>query len=168
MDYVYWEAGARVDAEIVVENNPNWNWKPEVKDDPDDYEDEIQAAIGNALYDANIYPDDGEPDYQDPMEYTFRISGRYSSRGLEGFESWLDELADDDKSLTESFPDALIEKLEDEELITNPELEEKEAEAKFRASKDAEYFASQEEREKQMKLALQERKFRIKITKNLR
>ena len=94
------------------------------------------------------------------------ISGRYSSRGLDGFESWLDELADDDKSLTESFPDALIEKLEDEELITNPELEEKEAEAKFRASKDAEYFASQEEREKQMKLALQERKFRIKIKKS--
>ena len=44
--------------------------------------------------------------------------------------------------------------------------EEKEAEAKFRASKDAEYFASQEEREKQMKLALQERKFRIKIKKS--
>ena len=166
LDYVYWEAGARVDAEIVVENNPNWYWKPEVKDDPDDYEDEIQAAIGYALYDANIYPDDGERDYQDPMEYTFRISGRYSSRVLEGFESWLDELADDDKSLTESFPDALIEKLEDEELITNPELEDKEAEAKFRASKDAEYFASQEEREKQMKLALQERKFRIKIKKS--
>ena len=166
LEYVYWEAYARIDAEIVVENNPNWNWKPDVQDNPDDYEDEIQAAIGNALYDANIYPDDGEPDYQDPMEYSIRISGRYSSRGLEGFESWLDELADDDKSLTESFPDALIEKLEDEELITNPELEEKEAEAKFRASKDAEYFASQEEREKQMKLALQERKFRIKIKKS--
>ena len=166
LEYVYWEASASIDAEIVVENNPNWNWKPDVQDNPDDYQDEIQAAIGNALYDANIYPDDGEPDYQDPMEYSIRISGRYSSRGLEGFESWLDELADDDKSLTESFPDALIEKLKDEELITNPELEDKEAEAKFRASKDAEYFASQEEREKQMKLALQERKFRIKIKKS--
>jgi hypothetical protein len=64
----------------------------------------------------------------------------------------------------------LIEELEKEELIYNPELqkqkEEEEAEAKFKASKDAEYFASQEEREKQMKLALQERKFRILIKKS--
>ena len=77
---------------------------------------------------------------------------------------------EDSKEIKESFGEDLIESLERDEVIYNPEeekrKEEEEAEAKFRASKDAEYFASQEEREKQMKLALQERKFRIKIKKS--
>ena len=34
-----------------------------MEDNPDEYEDEIQSAIGDALYAANIYPDDGEADY---------------------------------------------------------------------------------------------------------
>ena len=80
------------------------------------------------------------------------------------------KLADDNIGNKEGFAEDLINSLEQDEIIYNPEeqkkKEEEEAEAKFRASKDAEYFASQEEREKQMKLALQERKFRIKIKKS--
>jgi hypothetical protein len=57
LDYVYWEASAGVDAEMVVQNYENWTWKPEVEDNPEEYEDEIQSAIGDALYAANIYPD---------------------------------------------------------------------------------------------------------------
>ena len=175
LDYVYWEASAGVDAEMVVQNYENWTWKPEVEDNPDEYEDEIQSAIGDALYNANIYPDDGEADYSNPMEYNFRINGRHSSRGLDGFDSWLDELKDDDNDLKESFPDALIEELAKRELIEDKEALKRQAEedkaaelARMKAAKEKEYFPSPEDKERQMKLPLQERRFRIKITKNLR
>ena len=73
LNYVYWEASAGVDAEMVVRNHENWTWKPEVEDNPDEYEDEAQSAIGDALYAANIYPDDGEADYSNPMNTVLEL-----------------------------------------------------------------------------------------------
>ena len=138
------------------------------------YEQDVIDAVRIALEGANIYADDVEQSYDNPEQVYFNI--RYDAESdiddLDIFEGVLEELQNTDREIgdKESFGDDLIESLERDEVIYNPEeekeREEKEAEAKFRASKDAEYFASQEEREKQMKLALQERKFRIKIKKS--
>ena len=138
------------------------------------YEQDVIDAVRIALEGANIYPDDVEQSYDDPERVYFSI--RYDAGSdiddLDIFEGVLEELQNVDREIgdKESFGEDLIESLERDEVIYNPEeekeREEKEAEAKFRTSKDAEYFASQEEREKQMKLALQERKFRIKIKKS--
>ena len=138
------------------------------------YEQDVIDAVRIALEGANIYADDVEQSYDNPEQVYFNI--RYDAESdiddLDIFEGVLEELQNTDREIgdKESFGEDLIESLERDEVIYNPEeekeREEKEAEAKFRASKDAEYFASQEEREKQMKLALQERKFRIKIKKS--
>ena len=138
------------------------------------YEQDVIDAVTTALDYANIYADDVEQSYDDPEAINFSI--RYDAANdiddLEIFEGVLEDLQNSDRAIgnKESFGDDLIHSLEDDEVIYNPEeekkKEEEEAEAKFRASKDAEYFASQEEREKQMKLALQERKFRILIKKS--
>ena len=138
------------------------------------YEQDVIDAVRIALEGANIYPDDVEQSYEDPERVHFSI--RYDAGSdiddLDILEGVLEELQNTDREIgdKESFGEDLIESLERDEVIYNPEeekkKEEEEAEAKFRASKDAEYFASQEEREKQMKLALQERKFRIKIKKS--
>ena len=138
------------------------------------YEQDVIDAVRIALEGANIYADDVEQSYDNPEQVYFNI--RYDAESdiddLDIFEGVLEELQNTDREIgdKESFGEDLIESLERDEVIYNPEeekkKEEEEAEAKFRASKDAEYFASQEEREKQMKLALQERKFRIKIKKS--
>jgi len=145
-----------------------------VEDNPEEYENKIQDAIGDALYAVNIYPDDGAVGWDNPMEYSFRISGRYSGRELDDFDEWLGDLKDDDNNLKESFPDALIEELAERELIEDKEALRRQAEedkaaelARMKAEKEKEYFPSPEDKEKQMKLPLQERRFRIKITKNL-
>jgi len=174
--HVYWEASARVDAEMVVQNYENWTWKPEVEDNPDDYEDEIQSAIRDALYAVGIYPDDSEAvrQYGNPMEYSFRINAsRSSNYDLENFEIWLGDLKEDDNTLKESFPDALIEELAERKLIEDKEAlkrraeEDKAAElARMKEAKEKEYFPSPEDKEKQMKLPLQEKRIRIKIIKN--
>jgi len=139
------------------------------------YEQDLIDAVRNALEDANFYADDVEQDYSNPEEIHFQYiadAENVDIHDLDILERVLEELQISDRAIgdKESFGSELIESLEDDEVIYNPEeekkKEEEEAEAKFRASKDAEYFASQEEREKQMKLALQERKFRIKIKKS--
>ena len=138
------------------------------------YEQDVIDAVRIALEGANIYADDVEQSYDDPERVHFNI--RYDAGSdiddLDIFEGVLEELQNVDLAIgnKETFGKNIISSLEGDEVIYNPELEKKkeeeEAEAKFRASKDAEYFASQEEREKQMKLALQERRFRIKIKKS--
>jgi len=178
LDYVYWEASAGVDAEMVVQNYENWTWKPDVEDNPDEYEDEIQSAIGDALYAVNVYPDDGHADYSNPMEYNFTINAGdvYSqSFDLDSFDDWLETLRVADDDLNRAFPDALIEELAERELIEDKEALKRQAEedkaaelARMKAAKEKEYFPSPEDKERQMKLPLQERRFRIKITKNLR
>ena len=178
LNYVYWEADASVDAEMVVQNYENWTWKPEVEDNPEEYEAEIQSAIGGARYDANIYPDDGEAEWGNTMEYRFRINagdGYGQSFDLDSFDNWLETLRVADDDLNRAFPDALIEELAERELIEDKEALRRQAEedkaaelARMKAAKEKEYFPSPEDKEKQMKLPLQERRFRIKITKNLR
>jgi hypothetical protein len=178
LNYVYWEASAGVDVEMVVQNYENWTWKPEVEDNPEEYEDEIQSAIGDALYNANIYPDDGEAGWGNPMEYNFRINagdGYGQSFDLDSFDNWLETLRVADDDLNRAFPNELIEELADKELIEDKEALKRQAEedkaaelARMKAEKEKEYFPSPEDKERQMKLPLQERRFRIKITKNLR
>jgi len=139
------------------------------------YEQDVVDAVRNALEDANVYVDEVEQSYEDPEQIYFQYradAGNTDIDDLDIFESVLEQLQISDRAIgdKESFGSELIESLEQDEVIYNPELEKKkeeeEAEAKFKASKEAEYFASQEEREKQMKLSLQERKFRIKIKKS--
>jgi len=141
-----------------------------------EHEQDVVDAVYNALEYAgfDVYGAEVEQSYDDPEQVYFSITYDAASDidQLDVFDSILQELQSLDRAIgnKETFGKNIIGSLEGDELIYNPELEKKkeeeEAEAKFRASKDAEYFASQEEREKQMKLALQERKFRIKIKKS--
>jgi hypothetical protein len=87
---------------------------------------------------------------------------------------WLETLRVADDDLNRAFPDALIEELAERELIEDKEALKRQADAeraaeliKMKAEKEKEYFPSPEDKERQMKLPLQERRFRIKITKNL-
>ena len=171
-DYMYFDARGRIDISYYLEGT-GYVYRPGVEEDLDDlYETELKDAVTAALEYSGVYPDVVEQDYDDPEQFYFEIRNDGYSYTLEAFENFLKEmkLADDNLGNKEGFAEDLINSLEQDEVIYNPEEEKKkeqeEAEAKFRASKDAEYFASQEEREKQMKLALQERKFRIKIKKS--
>ena len=177
LSYVVWDASADIDAEMVVQNYENWTWKPEVEDNPEEYENKIQDAIGNALYTVNIIPDTGAVDWDNPMQYNFRIDhdGYAGDDDLDTFENWLDSIRSADRALREDFPDELIEELAERELIEDKEALKRQAEedkaaelARMKAAKEKEYFPSPEDKERQMKLPLQERRFRIKITKNLR
>ena len=177
LSYVVWDASADIDAEMVVQNYENWTWKPEVEDNPEEYENKIQDAIGNALYTVNIIPDTGAVDWDNPMQYNFRIDhdGYAGDDDLDTFENWLDSIRSADRALREDFPDALIEELAERELIEDKEALKRQADAeraaeliRMKAEKEKEYFPSPEDKERQMKLPLQERRFRIKITKNLR
>ena len=171
-DYMYFDARGMIDISYYLEGT-GYVYRPGVEEDLDDlYETELKDAVTAALEYSGVYPDVVEQDYDDPEQFYFEIRNDGYSYTLEAFENFLKEmkLADDNLGNKEGFAEDLINSLEQDEVIYNPEEEKKkeqeEAEAKFRASKDAEYFASQEEREKQMKLALQERKFRIKIKKS--
>ena len=168
------DVGGTIDINDYLEGT-GWEWKPGVEDALDDeHASDALDAVRNALEDAGFYVDDIEQTYEDPEKFYFSI--RYDAASdiddLDIFEGVLEELQRIDRAIgdKETFGQEIIDSLEGDELVYNPELqkqkEEEEAEAKFKASKDAEYFASPEEREKQMKLALQERKFRILIKKS--
>ena len=153
-----------------------WEWKPGVEEElGGEHEQDVVDAVYTALEYAGFYVYGGEVEqnYDDPERVHFSV--RYDAASdidkLDVFESVLVELLNTDKEIRgETFGKNIISSLEGDELIQNPELEkqkaEEEADEKFKASKDADYFASREEREKQMKLSLQERKFRIKIKKS--
>ena len=171
-DYMYFDARGTIDISYYLEGT-GYIYRPGVEEELDGaYETDLKDAVIAALEYSGVYPDEVEQSYDDPEQFYFEIRNDGYSYTLEAFENFLKEmkLADDNIGNKEGFAEDLINSLEQDEIIYNPEeqkkKEEEEAEAKFRASKDAEYFASQEEREKQMKLALQERKFRIKIKKS--
>ena len=167
--------GGYIDISDYLEGT-GYVYRPGVEEELDGgYEQDVVDAVYNALEYAGFYVQGGEveQDYDDPERVNFSIiyDAQSDIDDLDIFEGVLEELQNTDREIGDKpFGDDLIESLERDEVIYNPEeqkrKEEEEAEAKFRASKDAEYFASQEEREKQMKLALQERKFRIKIKKS--
>ena len=169
------DVGGTIDINDYLEES-GWEWKPGVEEELDgEHAQDVTDAVFNALEYAGFYVYGGEVEqsYDDPEQVYFSI--RYTAEDdiddLDIFEGVLEELLNVDKEIRgETFGKNIISSLEGDELIQNPELEkqkaEEEAEAKFKASKDAEYFASPEEREKQMKLALQERKFRILIKKS--
>ena len=170
------DVGGTIDINDYLEGT-GWEWKPGVEEELDgEHAQDVTDAVFNALEYAGFYVYGGEveQDYDDPERVNFSV--RYDAASdidkLDVFDSILQELQSVDRAIgnKESFGFDLIKSLEGDELIQNPELEkqkaEEEADAKFKASKDADYFASREEREKQMKLALQERKFRILIKKS--
>ena len=172
LDYIYFDARGRIDISDYLEGT-GYIYRPGVEEELDGaYETDLKDAVIAALEYSGVYPDEVEQSYDDPEQFYFEVRNDGYSYTLEAFENFLEEMKTVDNNISnkESFAEDLINSLEQDEIIYNPELEKKkeeeEAEAKFRASKDAEYFASQEEREKQMKLALQERKFRIKIKKS--
>ena len=170
------DVGGVIDISDYLEGT-GYVYRPGVEEElGDEHEQDVVDAVYNALEYAgfDVYGGEVEQSYDDPERVNF--STRYDAQSniddLGAFENVLEELQNVDLAIgnKETFGKNIISSLEGDEIIYNPELEKKkeeeEAEAKFRASKDAEYFASQEEREKQMKLALQERKFRIKIKKS--
>ena len=168
--------GGTIDISDYLEGT-GYVYRPGVKEElGGGYEQDVVDAVYNALEYAGFYVQGGEveQDYDDPERVNFSIiyDAQSDIDDLDILEGVLEELQNTDRAIgdKESFGFDIIKSLEDDEVVYNPEeekkKEEEEAEAKFRASKDAEYFASQEEREKQMKLALQERKFRIKIKKS--
>ena len=172
LDYIYFDARGTIDISDYLEGT-GYIYRPGVEEELDGaYETDLKDAVIAALEYSGVYPDEVEQSYDDPEQFYFEVRNDGYSYTLEAFENFLKEMKTVDNNIgnKESFAEDLINSLEQDEIIYNPELEKKkeeeEAEAKFRASKDAEYFASQEEREKQMKLALQERKFRIKIKKS--
>ena len=170
------DVGGTIDINDYLEGT-GWEWKPGVEEELDgEHAQDVTDAVFNALEYAGFYVYGGEveQDYDDPERVNFSV--RYDAASdidkLDVFDSILQELQSVDRAIgnKESFGFDIIKSLEGDELIQNPELEkqkaEEEADAKFKASKDADYFTSREEREKQMKLALQERKFRILIKKS--
>jgi len=170
------DVGGTIDINDYLEGT-GWEWKPGVEEALDDeHASDALDAVYTALEYAGfyVYGGDVEQDYDDPERVNFSV--RYDAASdidkLDVFDSILQELQSVDRAIgnKESFGFDIIKSLEQDELIYNPELEkqkaEEEADEKFKASKDADYFTSREEREKQMKLALQERKFRILIKKS--
>ena len=170
------DVGGTIDINDYLEGTGYGN-RPGVEEElGGEHAQDVVDAVYNALEYAGFYVYGGEveQDYDDPERVNFSV--RYDAASdidkLDVFDSILQELQSVDRAIgnKESFGFDIIKSLEGDELIQNPELEkqkaEEEADAKFKASKDADYFASREEREKQMKLALQERKFRILIKKS--
>lgn len=170
------DVGGAIDINDYLEGT-GWEWKPGVEEELGGaHEQDVIDAVYNALEYAGFYVYDGdvEQDYDDPerVNFSVRYDAAHDIDKLDVFDSILQELQSVDRAIgnKETFGKNIISSLEGDELIYNPELEkqkaEKEADEKFKASKDADYFASRQEREKQMKLALQERKFRILIKKS--
>ena len=170
------DVGGTIDINDYLEGT-GWEWKPGVEEALDDEHasdalDAVYTALEYAGFD--VYGGEVEQDYDDPerVHFSTRFDAASDIDKLDVFDSILQELQSVDRAIgnKESFGFDIIKSLEQDELIHNPELEkqkaEEEADEKFKASKDADYFTSREEREKQMKLALQERKFRILIKKS--
>jgi len=152
------DVGGTIDINDYLEGT-GWEWKPGVEEALDDeHASDATDAVRNALEDAGFYVDDVEQTYEDPEKFYFSI--RYDAASdiddLDIFEGVLEELQRIDRAISdkEAFGQEIIDSLEGDELIYNPELEkqkaEEEADEKFKASKDADYFASRQEREKQM------------------
>jgi hypothetical protein len=169
------DVGGTIDINDYLEGS-GWEWKPGVEEElGDEHEQDVVDAVYNALEYAgfDVYGGTVEQDYDDleQVHFSIRYTAEHDIDKLDVFEVMLEDLLNVDKEIRgETFGKNIISSLEGDELIYNPELEkqkaEEEADEKFKASKDADYFASRQEREKQMKLALQERKFRILIKKS--
>ena len=170
------DVGGTIDISDYLEGT-GYVYRPGVEEElGDEHAQDVVDAVYNALEYAGFYVYGGEVEqsYDDPEQVYFsvRFDAQSDIDKLDVFDSILQELQSVDRAIgnKESFGFDIIKSLEGDELIYNPEEEKKkaeeEAEEKFKASKDADYFASREEREKQMKLALQERKFRILIKKS--
>ena len=169
------DVGGVIDISDYLEGT-GYVYRPGVEEElGGEHEQDVVDAVYNALEYAgfDVYGGTVEQSYEDSerVYFSIRYDAAHDIDKLDVFEVMLEDLLNVDKEIRgETFGKNIISSLEGDELIQNPELEkqkaEEEADEKFKASKDADYFASREEREKQMKLALQERKFRILIKKS--
>ena len=159
---VYWESYTYVDVEELIENNTlGYVWRIPLEDVDDS---DLYSAVDDALTEANVYPEYIEQDtYSNPAEFHIKVTNGYGD--LDSFKSFLYDVEDEDSSMTESFDEALLEQLEEAEIIGSPEKMEQEAEEARRLTRDYEYWPDPEEKKKQLELPLQEHKIRIKITK---
>jgi hypothetical protein len=132
-----------------------------VTDEPD--EDDVRSAVDDALNAINIYPEEleAEPRWAEVATFYVTVSSGYGS--LEEFESFLNDAEYDDKTFTEDFTENLIEQLEENGIIENPEKVEAEKEVERQKTRDAEYWPNPEEKKKQLDLPLQENRNRIRI-----
>ena len=168
LDYVYWEASMQIDVEREVGLDALDGGLYQFVGDLEDLSDELNRAVETALNAINLYPDEIEQNnWGDPAEFYIRWSA--DSGDLDQFESWLDNMKFDDASVSDGFRTELIEALEEEEVIEDPE---KAAEAKAAAAeeerkqtRDYEYWPDPEAKKKQLELPLQENRIRIKIIK---
>jgi len=130
-----------------------------VTDEPD--EDDVRSAVDDALNAINIYPENLEAEWHEVYTFNVTVSNGYGS--LEEFESFLNDAEYDDKTFTEDFEENLIEQLEENGVIENPEKVEAEKEVERQKTRDAEYWPNPEEKKKQLELPLQENRFRIRV-----
>jgi len=156
MDHVYWESRLWIDVESIINSLEGWEL---VTDEPD--EDDVRSAVDDALNAINIYPENLEADWHEVYTFQVTVSSGYGS--LEEFESFLNDAEYDDKTFTEDFEENLIEQLEENGVIKNPEKVEAEKEVERQKTRDAEYWPNPEEKKKQLELPLQENRFRIRV-----
>jgi hypothetical protein len=135
-----------------------------VTDEPD--EDDVWNAVDNALNAVNIYPEQLEAEWHEVYTFNVIVSNGYGS--LDEFESFLTDAQFEDKQFTEDFTENLIEQLEENGVIENPEKVAAEKEEERQKTRDAEYWPDPEEKEKQLELPLQENRIRLKIIKSNR
>ena len=161
MDHVYWESRLWIDVESIINSLEGWEL---VTDEPD--EDDVWNAVDNALNAVNIYPEQLEAEWHEVYTFNVIVSNGYGS--LDEFESFLTDAQFEDKQFTEDFTENLIEQLEENGVIENPEKVAAEKEEERQKTRDAEYWPDPEEKEKQLELPLQENRIRLKIIKSNR
>ena len=158
---VYWESNTYVDVEELIENNTlGYVWRIPLEDVDDS---DLHSAVDDALNAVNVYSEHIEQDYSNPAEFHIKVADGYGS--LDDFNSFLNDVEHDDDNMTEGFDEALIEQLEEAEIIGSPEKMEQEAEEARRLTRDYEYWPDPEEKKKQLELPLQEHKLRLRIIK---
>ena len=154
-DHVYWDSSLWIDVESIINSLEDWEL---VTDEPD--EDDIRSAVDDALNAVNINPEMLEAvDVGTSDEvYTFNARLEQGGGSLDEFESFLTdaEYVDNIFSFTEDFTENLIEQLEENGVIENPEKERQK-------TRDAKYWPDPEEKKKQLELPLQENKIRIRV-----
>ena len=163
MESVYWEASAGIDLDNLVERAEGW----EAVSDWDEWDEEsLRDLVETILTEVGVWAEEIEQDYGDPA--VFNISLDTGNGDLDSFEGYLNNIDHDDNKMNEGLLDAFIETASevDPPFIRNPAKEEEDKEAARQLTRDAEYWPDPEEKKKQIDLALQENRFRIKIIKS--
>ena len=143
-----WHYNFGVDVEeIVLKNTQRLKWKI-AKDDLEAREDELFEIVRDALHDNNVYPEELEKDWGSDL--IFNASSNWGSGTLGDFEHFLEEAESEEKEISDSVPDDILEKLLEAGFLGRDEREE-------------EYWPDPEVQKQQQTLPFQESRRRIKV-----